>query len=73
MGSFDGECEMCNEKKSIRIECNCGNCICEDCRDDWWIDNEDMCYYCFESKTKDLKIENLPEIMHKTPDFHVIL
>jgi hypothetical protein len=45
MGSFDGKCAICDEKKSIRFECNCGTCICEDCRDDNLID--DMCYSCF--------------------------
>ena len=62
MGSFDSECEMCNEEKSIRIECNCGRCICEDCRNDWWICIENMCYYCFEEKIKEINNKNKTKI-----------
>jgi hypothetical protein len=56
MGSFDATCEICDEKKDIRIECECGICICEDCRDDYWIDNDNMCYEC-SNKEKNNKLE----------------
>lgn len=49
MGSFDATCEMCDEKKSIRVECNCGICICEDCRNDSWDDSNHMCIRCSRS------------------------
>jgi hypothetical protein len=57
MGSFDGTCEFCVEKKQIRVECHCGVCICEDCRDDWWIDADSECHYCFECKQEEKEIK----------------
>lgn len=55
MGSSDNKCEICDEKKWIRTVCDCGICICEECVDDWWIYNDDMCYYCFNSKKEKKK------------------
>ena len=46
MGSFDGECVMCQEIKSIRVECFCGAYICEDCRDDHYNNIDDTCDNC---------------------------
>jgi len=55
MGSFDAKCEICDEEKWIRTVCNCGICICEECIDDWWIYNDNMCYYCFNSQKEKKK------------------
>lgn len=57
MGSFEGLCDMCDEKKWIRLECKCGVCICEDCRDDYCV--EEMCYRCNEDEKT--KKEEAPE------------
>jgi hypothetical protein len=47
MGSFEARCAICDELKMIREQCEeCGQPICDECRDDHMID--DLCEECFE-------------------------
>jgi hypothetical protein len=54
MGSSECYCNICDELKWIRINCNeCGACICEDCRENMI---DEMCEECYE---KDPILETL--------------
>jgi hypothetical protein len=56
MGSDECYCEMCDQLKWIRITCECGKCICEDCRENMIDEMCEECYYDLENK-----IEKIPQ------------
>ena len=66
---------MCKEKKDIRVECECGTAVCEDCCEKYWDYDTNMCGECYSnSETEPIDPSSLlPQTEKKVDNPNIIV